>query len=136
MCLFQSEGLLKLNYDSVDLAEVEFADDNSSYQEFNPEILKLREAMVYNLEDKMLDVEIKFHYDNMRRVGTEKRDYYISPFPDTSFSIGLAIPSKYGDYQIGVGDEVQKSFHQGIPLERYFKDENGKDKEWKIHPEW
>lgn len=129
-----------MNYDSVDLAQVEFEDDDGGYREYSPQILRLREAMVGGSEEEMLDVKVKFHYDDIRRVGTEKRDFYISPLPDTPFSIGIAVPSDYGHYQIAVGDEVQKSFHQGNPLDRYFKDkpgkEDAKEREWSIRPDW
>jgi len=74
----------------------------------------------------------------MKRIGLEKRDYYFSPLPDTPFSLGLAIPSDYGDYQVGVKDVVNERFltytsygSQGNPLDDYFR-----DPEWKLHPQW
>lgn len=74
----------------------------------------------------------------MRRVGVEKRDYYYSPLPGTPFSLGLAIPADYGDYQIGVKDVVNERFltytsynTQGNPLDDYFRDPG-----WRLHPDW
>lgn len=92
--------------------------------------------MVNGAEDSILDVNIKFLYDDMRRVWTDKRNYYFSPLPGTPFSIGLAIPSDYGDNQIAVGDVIKKNFHQGIPLYKFLMDKDKKDNEWKIHPDW
>ncbi|KAE8736577.1 hypothetical protein FOCC_FOCC017968 [Frankliniella occidentalis] len=57
-------GVLKSNYNSVDLSEVEFADEERDPRDPSPDILELREAMV-NHSRTHLQVRLKFHFDEM-----------------------------------------------------------------------
>ncbi|XP_017304002.1 voltage-dependent calcium channel subunit alpha-2/delta-3-like, partial [Diaphorina citri] len=86
--------------------------------------------MIQNKEGKMPNLPIKFHYDDMRRVGSEKRHYYYAHLENTPFSMGLALPDIYGSFWIKAGDEIKKSIQMGVPLVSYFKGN------WKIHPDW
>lgn len=78
---------------------------------------------------KITDVPVKFHYDKMRRISPENQDYFYAPLPNTPFSLGLVLPSKYGKTWIKVGDEVKRNQHLNIT--HYFFGQN-----WKIHPDW
>lgn len=49
----------------------------------------------------------------------------------TNFSLGLAIPSGYGNTWIKVGDEVKRNLHLGINMSDFFVGEN-----FKVHPQW
>lgn len=80
---------------------------------------------------QMLNIPVKFHYDNRKRVAIQNYDYYYTPLPETPFSLGFAIPSQYGRTFIKPGDEVRKTLNMGIKLSDYFVGEN-----WKLHPEW
>ncbi|KAI5745508.1 hypothetical protein M8J76_011580 [Diaphorina citri] len=125
------DGHLKENYNSVDLTEIELLDDNVTIpRQPSKEILKLRDEMIQNKEGKMPNLPIKFHYDDMRRVGSEKRHYYYAHLENTPFSMGLALPDIYGSFWIKAGDEIKKSIQMGVPLVSYFKGN------WKIHPDW
>lgn len=62
--VLQKSGILKTNYNSVDLSEVEFADEERPPRDPSPAILELRKAMV-NHSRTHLKLRIKFHYDDM-----------------------------------------------------------------------
>ncbi|XP_024083214.1 voltage-dependent calcium channel subunit alpha-2/delta-3-like, partial [Cimex lectularius] len=124
-------GLKKRNYNSVDLTEVEFLDDdNPVARDPSPEILELREAMVTETEGSRFGLKIKFHYDKKRRVGVETRNYFFAALNNTPFTMGLVLPYSYGNHWIKAGDEIMKSQQMGIPLINHFKGN------WRIHPEW
>lgn len=74
---------------------------------------------------------MKFHFDKMRRLSQENYDYYYAPLLNTPFSLGLAIPSGYGNTWIKVVNEVERNLKNGINMSDFFLGEN-----WKIHPEW
>lgn len=122
---------LKINYNSIDLTEVEQFNDGVDGRKPGERLLFLRESLVNNLEGKIRDVLVKFHFDGMRRVSEENYDYYYAPLTNTPFSMGLAIPSGYGNTWIKVGDEVRRNIHMGINMSDYFVGDN-----WKVHPEW
>lgn len=67
----------------------------------------------------------------MRRLSQETYDFYYAPLPNTPFSLGLAIPSGYGNTWIKVGDEVRRNLHMGVNMSDFFVGDN-----WKVHPEW
>ena len=66
-----------------------------------PEVLALRQALVDHKNDSMLNIPVKFHWDDTRRITLEKRDYYYAPLPGTPFGIAIAIPN-YGKTWIKV----------------------------------
>lgn len=122
---------MKTNYNSIDFTEVEQFNDNTTLRDASEELLELRENLVnWNL-GKMLKLPVKFHYDNMRRVSQENQDYYFASLEHTPFSLGLALPSTYGNTWIKVGDEMRRNQHLGVDISDFFVGEN-----WKIHPEW
>ncbi|KAJ9576032.1 hypothetical protein L9F63_007132, partial [Diploptera punctata] len=122
-------GVLKKNFNSVDLTEIELLDDGSHSRELSPEIL--RNAMVNHSEGKILGLRMKFHYDDIRRVAVEYKDYYFTPLSETPFTLGLSIPQGYGSYYINPGNEVEKSRYRKIPIISYLQ-----GSPWRIHPDW
>ncbi|KAJ8670394.1 hypothetical protein QAD02_001653 [Eretmocerus hayati] len=122
------EGELKLNYDSIDLTEVEILDDGRGPRDPGDEITEIRRALVNHECDSKKDVKVKLHYDDYRRVNLESRDYYYAPLPLTPFGIAVVLP-KYGRFYIKVGKEIEKDRHRNIS--DLFVGEN-----WSIHPEW
>lgn len=124
--------ILKDNYNSVDFAEVEQLDTDNGPRDPPPELMELRRRIIdAKLVDSMLDVPVKFHYDERRRVSQEKQDYYFAALPNTPFSLGLVLPSSYGKTWIKVGDQVEFNKHIGVDFKSVFVGEN-----WKIHPSW
>lgn len=125
------EGRLKENSNSVDFTEVE-----QHYEQTEPRVItetleNLRTMLVNGVKGSMHNLTLKYHYDDNRRISKETYDYYFAPLNSTPFSVGIAIPSTYGRYQIGVGDQIQKNKHTGIRIEKYFDGNN-----WKVHPKW
>lgn len=94
-------------------------------------IYQLRRNLVNNVEGNITNVPVKFHFDRIRRLSQEHYDYYFAPLPNTPFSMGLAIPSTYGNTLIKVGDEVRRNLNVGVNMSEFFVGEN-----WKIHPDW
>lgn len=82
-------------------------------------------------EEKMLNVSVRFHYDKLRRVSEEKYDYYFARLNSTPFTLGLAIPSAYGQTLIQVGDEIRNNLNKGLNMSELFMGEN-----WKVQPDW
>lgn len=66
----------------------------------------------------------------MKRISEQNYDYYYTPIAETPFTIGIAIPNKYGNYSLEVGDEIQRNKYTGENLTSFFI---GK---WKVHPKW
>ncbi|CAH1392783.1 unnamed protein product [Nezara viridula] len=125
------DGEVKPNYNSIDLTEVELLDDQvTEPRKPHEDILKLREVMVNGTEGSTHGLKIKFHYDDMRRVGVEKRNYFYAPLNNTPFTMGLVLPHSYGNFWVKAGDEILKSRQMGIPVSSFFKGN------WRIHPEW
>ena len=46
---------------------------------------------------------VKVPMDNMRRITVREQDYYYHNMPNTPFSLGIALPSQYGKYQVKGG---------------------------------
>ncbi|KAJ8926857.1 hypothetical protein NQ314_020708, partial [Rhamnusium bicolor] len=124
------EGILKVNYNSIDLTQVEQHNDQLPARVIGETLRKLREDLVHRKEGNMHNILLSYHYDNMKRISEEYFDYYYTPLEETPFTIGIAIPNKYGNYSLEVGDEIQRNRHTGENLTSFF---NGK---WKIHPKW
>lgn len=129
--LFQSQGRLKRNYNSIDMTEVEQFDDNTTERHVGDDLLVLRDSLVESISGKLLKLPVRFHFDNLRRATKENQDYYFAPLANTPFSLAIALPHGYGNTWIKVGDEVRRNQHLGLNISEFFVGEN-----WKIHPEW
>ncbi|XP_011058965.1 PREDICTED: voltage-dependent calcium channel subunit alpha-2/delta-3-like isoform X1 [Acromyrmex echinatior] len=124
------KGRLKLNYNSIDLTEVEILDDEREPRNPGPELLELRSALVDHKRGNMMEIPVKLHYDDNRRVNLEKRDYFYAPLPGTPFSIAIVL-SNYGTTWIKVGDEIRRNQNMNVNVSDYFVGDH-----WRIHPSW
>lgn len=124
------KGQLKLNYNSIDLTEVEILDDKRGPRNPGPEILELRSALVDHKRGSMKGIPVKLHYDNNRRVTLERRDYFYAPLPGTPFSLAVALPN-YGTTWIKVGDEIRRNQNTNVNVSDYFTGDH-----WRVHPSW
>lgn len=124
------KGKLKLNYNSIDLTEVEILDDGREPRNPGPEVLELRAALVDHKRGSMKGVPVKLHYDDNRRVTLERRDYFYAPLPGTPFGLAVAIPN-YGTTWIKVGDEIRRNQNLNIDILQFFVADN-----WRVHPGW
>ncbi|XP_003707444.1 ca[2+] channel Muscle-specific alpha2/delta subunit isoform X2 [Megachile rotundata] len=125
-----SGGKLKLNYNSVDLTEVEILDDGRGPRNPGPEVLELRAALVDHKRGSMKGIPVKLHYDDNRRVTLEKRDYFYAPLPGTPFGLAVAIPN-YGTTWIKVGNEIRRNQNLNLNISEFFLGDN-----WRVHPGW
>ncbi|XP_066155401.1 voltage-dependent calcium channel subunit alpha-2/delta-3 isoform X2 [Euwallacea fornicatus] len=124
------EGTEKENYNSIDLTEVEQHTGASLPREMSETVLQLRSALVDGLEGSIHNILLNYHFDDNRRVSEETYDYYYTHLDKSPFSLAIAIPNRYGNYSLDVGDEIQKNRHTGENLTSFFR---GK---WKVHPKW
>ncbi|XP_039304426.1 voltage-dependent calcium channel subunit alpha-2/delta-3 isoform X8 [Solenopsis invicta] len=124
------KGRLKLNYNSVDLTEVEIHDDGGGPRNPGPKLLELRSALVKHQRGNMTGVPVKLHYDDNRRINLEKRDYFYAPLLGTPFSLAVVIPN-YGTTWIKVGDEIRRNQNMNVNVSDYFVGDH-----WRIHPSW
>nr|XP_034192789.1 voltage-dependent calcium channel subunit alpha-2/delta-3 isoform X1 [Osmia lignaria] len=123
-------GRLKLNYNSIDLTEVEILNDGGGPRNPGVEVLELRAALVDHKRGSMKGVPVKLHYDDNRRVTLEKRDYFYAPLPGTPFGLAVAIPN-YGTTWIKVGDEIRRNQNMNVNISEFFLGSN-----WRVHPGW
>uniref|UniRef100_A0A8C2ZDR2 Calcium voltage-gated channel auxiliary subunit alpha2delta 4 n=1 Tax=Cyclopterus lumpus TaxID=8103 RepID=A0A8C2ZDR2_CYCLU len=90
----------KPNYNSVDLAEVEWEDTEE----------KLRTAMVKG-ETGTLALDVRASLDKGRRVMFLKNDYFYTVINETPFSLGIVLTRGYGQY-IFIGNvSVEEGLH-------------------------
>ncbi|KAJ8923671.1 hypothetical protein NQ315_010251, partial [Exocentrus adspersus] len=125
------EGILKDNYNSIDLTQVEQHDDELPVRVIGKTLENLRQALVDGKEGSLHNIKLSYHYDDMKRISEEYFDYYYTPLEGTPFTIGIAIPNKYGNFSLEVGDEIQRNRHTGENLTELFS-----GSKWKIHPKW
>lgn len=127
----QSQGEIKLNYNSIDMTEVEQFNDNTTERHVGDDLLKLRTKLVNSERGSMLDLAVRFHYDNFRRASIEYQDYFFAPLIYTPFTLALVLPNGYGNTWIKVNNEIYGSEVVGLELAEFFKGDN-----WKVHPDW
>ncbi|XP_031336712.1 voltage-dependent calcium channel subunit alpha-2/delta-3 isoform X2 [Photinus pyralis] len=123
----QYEESLEPAYSSVDLTEVELVENESGPRENNSALLDLRHDMIDQKEGET-ELNVKVHYDHVKRVATRRNKYFYNPIEGTPFSLGLAIPEGYGMYELLAEQEIK---HSQKNVTEYFKGSN-----WKVHPEW
>ncbi|XP_047431282.1 voltage-dependent calcium channel subunit alpha-2/delta-4 isoform X2 [Mugil cephalus] len=90
----------KPNYNSVDLAEVEWEDTEE----------KLRTAMVKG-ETGTLSLDVRTSVDKGRRVMFLKNDYFYTVISETPFSLGIVLSRGYGQYIFSGNVSVEEGLH-------------------------
>uniref|UniRef100_A0A1W7RAW1 Voltage-dependent calcium channel subunit alpha-2/delta-3 n=1 Tax=Hadrurus spadix TaxID=141984 RepID=A0A1W7RAW1_9SCOR len=121
--LFQD--MLKPFYNSVDISEVELADENDTTNANL--IMKLREEMIKRSKNRQT-ITVRMHFDNLRRVVTRKNLYFYGPIEKTPFSLAIVLPEGYGQHrargqkQIKIQEEDWMTYFQG--------------NNWRVHPDW
>ncbi|XP_068916556.1 voltage-dependent calcium channel subunit alpha-2/delta-3 isoform X1 [Tenebrio molitor] len=121
------EDTLEPQYISVDLTEVELVENENGPRENHSVLLDLRYDMIQQKEGET-ELGVKIHYDNVRRVTTRRHKYFYTPIEGTPFALGLAIPERYGMYELLAEQEIK---HSQRNVTDYFKGTN-----WKVHPDW
>ncbi|KAG4073749.1 hypothetical protein HA402_000973 [Bradysia odoriphaga] len=124
--------ILKPDYNSVDLAEVEMIDDDSEPRDFSEDLLTFR-ADIVNQTTGSRFLVVKQHIDNMKRVLRLTRWYYWQPIENTTFTLVIAIPQPYGLHRVKLKNEhdIHLLMNKGLNLTSLFAGNN-----WSIHPDW
>merc|ERR1711892_229676 len=124
------QEILKPNYNSVDLAEVELV-HNEKHDEprYNDSGLFMMRKEMVDQKDGMARLTVKVHMDDMKRVTVREQEYFYYNISNTPFTLGIVMPSKYGKYRVSGGLELNQNRH--IDANKIFPDDR-----WKLHPGW
>merc|ERR1712123_10150 len=124
------QEILKPNYNSVDLAEVELV-HNEKHDEprYNDSGLFMMRKEMVDQKDGMARLTVKVHMDDMKRVTVREQEYFYYNISNTPFTLGIVMPSKYGKYRVSGGLELNQNRH--IDANKIFPDDR-----WKLHPDW
>jgi len=134
------QEILKPNYNSVDLTEVELV-DNAQIDEprgndtqllaaprLGPDMKnKMRKEMV-NQQDGQNYMRVRQHFDDMKRATLRTQDYSYHPISNTPFSLGIALPRDYGKYR--VKGEIE------VSLAKFNISDLFVGNSWRLHPDW
>ncbi|XP_063616481.1 voltage-dependent calcium channel subunit alpha-2/delta-3-like [Cydia splendana] len=127
-------GELQVNYNSVDFVEVEQVDDGKDARELGDKIQWLRQNLTEAKRGNMTEVEVLFHYDDMRRIARVKHDYFFNELEGTPFSMGISLPEGYGDTELILKDNPLEATQGqdliGINVTQFF------NYSYRIHPDW
>jgi len=127
------QEILKPNYNSVDFAEVELVHNPKQNRHDEPRyndsgLFMMRKDMV-DQKEGMGSLTVKVHMDDMKRVTVREQDYFYYNISNTPFTLGIALPAKYGKYRVRGGMELNQKGR--IDVNQLFPDER-----WKLHPDW
>merc|ERR1719228_168564 len=125
------QEILKPNYNSVDLAEVELV-HNEKHDEprYNDSALFLMRKEMVDQKDGLAHLTVKVHMDDMKRVTVREQEYFYYNISNTPFTLGIVMPSKYGKYRVQGGLELNQR-QRRIDAKQIFPDDR-----WKLHPDW
>ena len=127
---FQFQEILKPNYNSVDFAEVELVHNPKQNRHDEPRYndsglfmvssgctawgryfihlhFQMRKDMV-DQKEGMGSLTVKVHMDDMKRVTVREQDYFYYNISNTPFTLGIALPAKYGKYRVRGGMELNQ----------------------------
>eukprot|EP00094_Tigriopus_californicus_P005874 TCALIF_05660-PB protein Name:"Similar to Cacna2d3 Voltage-dependent calcium channel subunit alpha-2/delta-3 (Rattus norvegicus)" AED:0.25 eAED:0.25 QI:0/0.5/0.53/0.92/0.58/0.61/13/1066/709 len=124
------QEILKPNYNSVDLAEVELVFDrlvDAQPRANDSELLAMRHDMVNQIKGQSF-LTVKQHFDDMKRATVKTMDYFYHPLVNTPFSLGIALPQDYGKFRVEGKIEV--------PLAKFNVSSLFEDTNWRVHPDW
>ncbi|XP_021942456.1 voltage-dependent calcium channel subunit alpha-2/delta-3 isoform X2 [Zootermopsis nevadensis] len=124
------QGILKPSYNSVDMAEVELVDDHREARDINPKLREFRSDVI-NQSTGATTLEVKYYYDDMKRVSHTKRHYYYTGIENTPFTLVIALPDHYGLVSVNAQVEIRRQYAEGVNVSQFFQGDN-----WRIHPEW
>ncbi|XP_060849849.1 voltage-dependent calcium channel subunit alpha-2/delta-3 isoform X2 [Rhopalosiphum padi] len=122
--------ILKPNYNSIDVTEVELVESDNNARDFDRSILTLRDYII-NQTTGDREITVKYHYDNIRRATTAERHYYYSIVEGTPFTVVVALQEKHFGYRVKIPERFQNLNTTRTSLLDFFKDD-----EWRIHPDW
>ncbi|XP_037091167.1 voltage-dependent calcium channel subunit alpha-2/delta-3-like [Pollicipes pollicipes] len=125
----QFQEILKPNYNTVDLAEVEIV-DNDEPRSNDTKLFMLRKDMI-DRQKAETSLYVRQHLDDMKRVIKRRQKYYYHPVDSTPFSLGIALPDRYGDERVSGQVELTQAGRNREPILDYLEGPN-----WSVHPDW
>ena len=158
--VFQFQEILKPNYNSVDLAEVELVhdpkydeprhNDTELFRVSPPITPHLTLMVIEQMRKEMVDqkegmnrLTVKVHMDDMKRVTIREQNYFYHNISNTPFTLGIAFPSKYGQFRVTGGTEITRNKADGgwIEISNHLNSFSTAAKvfssdRWKLHPDW
>ncbi|KAH9520918.1 Voltage-dependent calcium channel subunit alpha-2/delta-4 [Dermatophagoides farinae] len=123
------DGFLKPFYHSVDMSEVELANNTLGPREPDPYIESIRGNMI-NRTHGWKKVAVKVHIDEMKRVITRVNHYTHGMIGHTPFSLAIALPEPYGSYRLTSQVDLRMKYREEN-FTHYFR-----GNQWRVHPEW
>lgn len=72
----------------------------------------MRQEMV-NHKESETEFSVLQHQDNMKRIAIRTLRYFYGPIEGTPFSLGLALPEKYGLHELYAQQEIRHSQMNG-----------------------
>ncbi|XP_033611024.1 voltage-dependent calcium channel subunit alpha-2/delta-3 isoform X2 [Cryptotermes secundus] len=124
------QGILKPSYNSVDMAEVELVNDRREARDFNPKLREFRSDVI-NQSTGATTLDVKYHFDDMKRASYTKRHYYYTGIDNTPFTLVVALPDHYGLVSVNAQLEIRRQYAEGVNVSQFFQGDN-----WRIHPDW
>ncbi|XP_077284622.1 voltage-dependent calcium channel subunit straightjacket isoform X2 [Arctopsyche grandis] len=126
------QDILKPSYNSVDMVEVELIDDERGPRDFNEELISFREEIL-SQRNGSRHMQVKYHFDNMKRVFRIKRHYFWTGITGSPFSLVVALPEPYGLKRLTLRpeDDIHRNHVKGNNVTHYFRDHR-----LRIHPDW
>lgn len=112
------QEILKPNYNSVDLQEVELVAGNEYMSEprsNDSELLEIRKLMINQMQGQSA-LRVKQHFDFMKRATIRTQDYFFHQISNTPFSLGIAWPRDYGKWRVHGLKEVLLATQQGFNI--------------------
>ncbi|XP_031633434.1 voltage-dependent calcium channel subunit alpha-2/delta-3 isoform X3 [Contarinia nasturtii] len=125
------KGILKPAYNTIDMLEVELMDDNREPRDFSDQLLKVRDKIINQLNGS-INLMVKYHMDNLKRVSRLKRWYYWTAIPNSPFTLVVTYPEPYGSNRIQIRneDEIHRIQLKGDVLSFFTGNR------WRVHPDW
>ena len=73
---------------------------------------QMRKEMV-DQKEGMNRLTVKVHMDDMKRVTIREQNYFYHNISNTPFTLGIAFPSKYGQFRVTGGTEITRNKADG-----------------------
>ncbi|KAF7492014.1 Voltage-dependent calcium channel subunit alpha-2/delta-3 [Sarcoptes scabiei] len=123
------EGFLKPFYHSVDMSEVELANNTLGPRQIDSDIDSIRSNMI-NRTHGWKKVAVKIHIDEMKRVTTRVNHYTHGMIGQTPFSLAIALPEPYGSYRLTSQVDLRMKYREQN-FTHFFR-----GNQWRVHPNW
>lgn len=121
------DGSVRDNYNTIDFTEIEHIVEVES----DSVIRDLRGQMINSETGHKSHIPVLLPIDRLQRISLEYMDYYFARLPNTPFTLGLVLPSLYGNSAINAGDIIATEQKLGLNIS-----ENFSGSSWRVHPEW